>query len=326
MKHSSEFWEGKRVLITGVTGFAGSWLAEKLLENRDIQLFGLKRNDSSLAKIEHVKDSLTLLNGDVLDVNSLIDVIKQTEPDVVFHLAAQALARIGFQKPFETFSLNFNGTMNLMDAIRKSDVAVEKIQFASSANVYGKIKELPVKETHELNPMEIYGISKAAADYLCRSYAKDYGMPIVVNRAFHHEGLRCNEGMVGMEIARQIALVIKNKSHSLKFGNIDVVRDLSDVRDIVNGYTATVENGRDGEVYNLCSGKGYKIRDLIEMMVGKFNLGDVQIETDPTKLRAKDMPELVGDNSKARNELQWEPETDFQDTLVELINYYVKTI
>ena len=327
MKHSSKFWEGKKVLITGINGFAGSWLAEKLLEE-DVQLFGIKRTNSSLEKINHTKDKINILNGDVLDADSLLSIIKEVEPDIVFHLAAQASARMGSKKPFETFSLNFQGTMNLLDAVRKSDIEIKKMQFASSANAYGEVRpeDIPVKETRDLNPVEIYGISKAAADYLCRSYAKNYGMPVVVNRAFHHEGLRCNEDMIGVVIARQIASAMKNGSNVMKFGNTEVIRDLNDVRDIVNGYIATVEKGKSGEAYNLCSGKGYRIGDLITKMLDKFNLDSVKIETDPARLRSKDMLILVGDNSKARNELGWEPKIDFEDTLVELINYYVKTI
>ncbi|MBI4010642.1 MAG: GDP-mannose 4,6-dehydratase [Candidatus Aenigmarchaeota archaeon] len=325
---SSDFWNDKRIMITGITGFAGSWLAEKLLGKDGVRVFGLKRESSSLDNVKHLKGKMTLLNGDVLNEDSLIDALKESEPDIVFHLAAQALAKIGYDEPFKTFSLNFTGTMNLMDAIRRYDSKIIKIHFASSSNVYGYVKpeEIPVNEKQEIKPFEMYGISKASADSLCRSYSNAYGMPIVVTRAFHHEGPRCNKDVIGMEIVQQISNAIKGLTKTLSFGNIDVTRDFSDVRDIVNGYLLAVERGSNGEVYNLCSGKGYEIRDLINEIINEFRLDGMRIETDPKKLRKKDIPIMVGDNSKAKKELGWKIEREFKNTLVELINHNVKTI
>ncbi len=325
MQHNSGFWANKRILITGVTGFVGSWLAEKLVQGTNAEIYGLKRQNSGIKKLTHIGERITFVDGDILDTDSLANAVNSVSPDVIFHLAAQGIAKKGFKEPFSTFSLNFQGTMNLLEAIRKSNADIKKIQFSSSANVYGEVapQNIPIKENQELNPVEMYGVSKAAADYLCRSYAKIYGMPIVVNRGFHHEGLRCHEDMVGMEIARQVASVVKGDTKTLTFGNIDVVRDLNDVRDITDGYIATVEKGKNGEVYNICSSKGYKIRDLINTMLSRFNIKDIRIEVDPARLRSKDMPVLIGDNSKAKTELVWEPKIDFQDTLVELINYYI---
>ena len=325
---SSNFWDDKRILITGVTGFAGSWLAEKLLERSKIELFGLKRENSSLENMEHLKDKMTLLNGDILKMDSLSAAVKKCEPDIVFHLAAQALAKISYDEPFKTFSLNFTGTMNLMDAIRRYEGGISKIHFASSSNVYGDVKpeEIPIKETQEIRPFEMYGISKASADSLCRFYSNAYGMSIAITRAFHHEGPRCNKDVVGMEIVRQISNVVKGRAKTLFFGNIDVVRDFSDVRDIVNGYILAAEKCKKCDVYNLCSGKGYKIRDLIQQLIKEFNLDNVPVEIDKKRLRKKDMPILIGDNSKAKSELDWKPEIDFKDTLVELINHNIKTI
>jgi len=325
---SSDFWNDKRIMITGITGFAGSWLAEKLLEKHEIEIFGLRRERSSLENIAHLKDKMTLVNGDILEMDSLLAALKESEPDVVFHLAAQALAKIGYDEPFKTFSLNFTGTMNMMDAIRRYDRKITKIHFASSSNVYGYVKpeEIPVNEKQEIKPFEMYGISKASADSLCRSYSNAYGMPIVVTRAFHHEGPRCNKGVIGMEIVQQISNAIKGLTKTLSFGNIDVTRDFSDVRDIVNGYLLAIEKGRNGEVYNLCSGKGYKIRNLINEIIKEFQLEGISIETDPKRLRRKDMPVMVGDNSKAKKELGWEIEREFKNTLVELINHNVKRI
>ncbi|MBI2547511.1 MAG: GDP-mannose 4,6-dehydratase [Candidatus Aenigmarchaeota archaeon] len=325
MPHDKSFWDGKRVLITGVTGFAGSWLAEKLLEiAEDIKIFGLKRENSSLEKISHIKDRITLSNADMLDKTSLVGILKKLEPNIIFHLAAQASVVKGYEIPFGTFESNFVGTMNLVDSIRKSDINIEKMQFASSSNVYGKVKaeEIPIKETQELRPNEVYGVSKAAADHLCHSYATIYDIPIVVTRAFHHEGLRCSENVVGSQIAQQIAAIINGRLGLLKLGNIELVRDFSDVRDIVIGYLSSVENGKSAEAYNLCSGKGYKIKDLINNILTKFNIKNVKIEKDPLKIRSDEAPVIVGDNTKARKELSWDPSTKFEDTLTELINYY----
>ena len=326
---TSDYWKDRRILIPGINGFAGSWLAEKLLErNGDIAIFGLKRKDSSLEKIAHIKKKITLLNGDILDSNSVFSVLKESEPDVVFHLAAQALAKRSYEEPFKTFSLNFTGTLNVFEAMRRYEDDLGKIHFASSANVYGNVKpdEVPIKETQELRPIEMYGISKASADCLCRHYSNAYGMPVVVTRAFHHEGPRCHDDVIGMQIVNQISDAIQGLTGTLFFGNMGVVRDFNDVRDIVNGYILAAENGRNGEVYNLCGGRGYKIVDLINQLIEEFKLNQVKIEIDQKRLRKNDVPVLIGDNSKAVEELGWKPDRDFKDTLVELINDKVKTI
>lgn len=326
---SQAFWDDKRVLITGINGFAGSWLAEKLLErSSSVKIFGLKRTNSYLENIEHIKEKITLLNGDILDTASIEAVLRESEPYIVFHLAAQASARRAYEKPFETFSLNFTGTFNLMDMIRKFDGKISKIHFASSSNVYGYVKpeEIPIKETQEIRPIEMYGISKASAENLCKSYFNAYGLPVVITRAFHHEGPRCNADVIGMQIVQQGLNAKDGLTKNLAFGNVDAVRDFSDVRDIVNGYILAVQNGWNGEAYNLCSGKGYKIRELIAMMTVKLGLSGVKVEIDQTRVRKKDMPILIGDNSKAKNELGWKPEKDFKDTLVELINQHSKAI
>jgi GDP-mannose 4,6-dehydratase len=318
------FLKNKNILITGIAGFAGSWLAEKIYELQpNCQIFGLVKESSSLENISHIVDRIKILHGDILDIRSVQNAMKTSNPNLIFHLAAQASTKRGFEDPLSTYNINVIGTLNILEATRISDID-SIIHFTSTGNIYGKVpkEEQPIKEATPTRSIDPYAMSKALAEAICSSYFELYGMRIIRTRAFHHEGPRCQRDMICLKICKQIINAKNSGKKELIFGNVDIIRDFSDVRDIVKGYLLAVENGRAGDVYNLCSGNGIKIRDIIEKIATYAMLKDFQIISKPELVRQFDVPVLIGDNIKAKKELGWQPKISFEQTLKDMIEYY----
>lgn len=318
------FWSEKRVLITGISGFVGSHLAEKLIsEGSDV--FGLVRRHAVpfYPNIEHLRNKIEIVEGDLLDTPSIIDALKKSEAEVVFHLAAQSFVPLSFSAPFATYEANIMGTANLLEAIRKAG-DVEKMHFAGSSEEYGLVheKEVPIKETNPLRPLSPYAASKVAGDFMCYTHFKCYSLPIVRTRAFNHTGPRRGLNFVTSVITRQVARAIKFGEKTMHLGNPEPIRDFSDVRDIIRGYMLAVEKGECGEVYNLGSGKGRTIREVAEMAMKAGNV-KMKIVTDKSRYRPAEVMCLICDASKARKKLGWKPEIPFEKTLKDMIDYYL---
>ncbi|MBI2085076.1 MAG: GDP-mannose 4,6-dehydratase [Candidatus Aenigmarchaeota archaeon] len=355
----SNYWEGKNVLITGLTGFVGSWLAESLISEKfGSNVIGLVRRQSvpSRKNISHIMDGVKLVSGDLNDMSSIVDVLKKNQIDVIFHLAAQSYVTRSFESPTDTYFTNVIGTANVLEAARQYD-KVEKIHFAGSSEEYGLVikddahyrellkngvmvspeplmgstgkvvPEIPITETNYLRPMSPYAVSKVAGDYMCFCHHKAYGIPVVRTRAFNHEGPRRGEEFVTSVIAKQVAEGIKHGKRTLTIGNMEPIRDYSDVRDIIVGYMLAVEKGKAGEVYNLCSGRGWKIGDLVRMAIKIAGLENkMNIEIDKNRFRKAEVDVLIGDFSKAKKELGWEPKIGFEQTIRDQIEYWGKNI
>lgn len=270
-------WKDKNVLITGVGGFVGSYLGEELIK-KEANVYGLirRRADGTLGKniVERgIKDIITPLEGDLTDITSLADALDHSEPDYIFHLAAQSFVERSFNNSVETQNINCMGTANLLDAVRIKDLD-SKIVFAGSSEEYGlvlsseeqyeqakkdygtifpepeKLPELPIKETNPLRPMSPYAVSKVYGDYLMRNYYHSYGLDTVVSRAFNHEGAGRGLMFVTSVVTNQIMKLKFGETDRILIGNINTFRDWSHVKDIVQGYLSLAEKGKGGEVYN----------------------------------------------------------------------------
>lgn len=317
-------WNGKRVLITGITGFVGSWLAEELLA-RGASVVGMQRRGSipNLSNVAHIADRIKLMEGDLHDVGSLSGILSKVSPHAVFHLAAQSYVPYSFSAPVDTYYTNVIGTANLLEAIRISEKSdIERVHFAGSSEEYGLVlkDEVPIRETNPLRPLSPYGASKVAADFICYTHFKSYGIPVVRTRGFNHTGPRRGPMFVTSKITRQVAEGILLGKKEMVLGNTDAVRDFTDVRDMVNGYLLAVEKGALGDVYNLAQGSGITIGDAARLAM---KLGGVKmaIKKDENLLRPSDVMVLVGDNTKAKKELGWAPSIPFEKTLLDMIEF-----
>jgi GDP-4-dehydro-6-deoxy-D-mannose reductase len=312
-----------RALITGITGFAGSHLAEYLLE-KDFEVFGSVRWRSKMENIEHIKDRLKLIEMDVRDSYSVERALKESEPDFIFHLAAQSFVHASWHAPQETLTTNIVGTVNLLEAARRFG-GNARIQLAGSSEEYGLVypEETPIKETNPLRPLSPYGVSKVAEDRLGFQYFKSYGLPVIVTRAFNHEGPRRGDVFVTSTFSKQIAEIEKGlKKPVLHVGNLEAKRDFTDVRDMVKAYHLALEKCRAGEVYNICGGKAIPMSEIIEMLTEMTSVKNITISQDPARMRPSDVPILEGDCSKFKKETGWEPVIPFRKTMEDLLNYW----
>lgn len=312
-----------RVLITGVAGFVGSHLAEFLLEKKNVKVFGIDRWLSRLDNIQHIKNKIDLIECDLTDPFSTNSAIEKSMPDLIFHLAAQSFVPTSWSAPHDTLTTNIIGELNVFESVRKLGLKT-KIQIACSSEEYGLVHkdEVPIKETNPLRPLSPYGVSKVAQDFLGYQYYKSYKMFIVRTRAFNHTGPRRGENFVTSNFAKQIALIEKNKqNHVIKVGNLNAIRDFTDVRDIVRGYWLALEKAKPGEEYNICSGKGVTIKKVLEVLLGYTNK-NISVKQDQSRMRPSDVEILVGDFSKFRKQTGWKPEIHFDKTLLDLLNYW----
>jgi len=313
-----------KVLITGITGFAGSHLADYILsEQRDVTVYGFIRWRSRKDNIDHILDKIHLYEADLKDIVSLEKALSQIKPDRIFHLAAQSFVPTSWRCPSETFSINAVGEINLFEALLSLDLN-PRIQIAGSSEEYGLVypDEVPMREENHLRPLSPYAVSKVAQDLLAYQYFKSYGLDTVRTRGFNHTGPRRGEVFICSNFAKQIALIEKKKQEPIIYvGNLDAKRDFTDVRDIVRAYWLSLEKGQKGEVYNIGTGKAYRIKEILDMLLSLAG-DDVRVEVDPERLRPSDVPILISDSTKFRKITGWEPKIPFKQSLKDLLDFW----
>ncbi len=313
-----------RALITGITGFAGSHLADYLLaDHPDVEVFGTYRWRSRRENIEHLGDRVRLVEADLRDYTSIHSTIAEVEPDYIFHLAAQSFVPSSWRSPADTLSTNIEGQTHIFEAVRALGID-PVIQIACSSEEYGLVlpDETPIKETNPLRPLSPYAVSKVAQDYLAYQYHQSYGLKAIRTRGFNHTGPRRGEVFVTSNFAKQVASIEAGLTEpKIRVGNLDAIRDFTDVRDMVRGYWLAVTKATPGEVYNLASGSGITIRELLDRLIELSGV-EVEIETDPDRLRPSDVEVLLGDHSKFSNETGWEPQIPFDKTLSDTLDYW----
>ena len=317
-----------RILITGITGFAGSHLADYILDNHpDVQVFGLIRWRSRMENVLHIQDRIRLIEADLKDLVSLKKCLAEVKPDRIFHLAAQSFVPTSWRCPAETFTINAFGQINLFEAILSWELS-PKIQIAGSSEEYGAVNtdEVPMKESNALRPLSPYAVSKVAQDLLGWQYYKSYGLNIVRTRGFNHTGPRRGEVFICSNFAKQIVEIEKKKREPvISVGNMEAKRDFTDVRDTVRAYWLSLEKGVAGEVYNIGTGKTYSIHEILEMLLS-LALVDVKIQVDPARLRPSDVPVLLSDSTKFKELTGWAPEIPFRQSLQDLLDYWRERI
>jgi len=316
----------QRALITGVSGFVGSHMAELLLA-KGVEVHGLSPFRSATENIEHITDQLHLHEGDLMDSHSLGNIVREVRPDYIFHLGAQSFVPFSWASPSATMEVNLVGSVHLFEAVRQADCD-PVIQIACSSEEYGLVDrdQLPITEETPLRPLSPYAVSKVAMDFLGYQYFKSYGLRIIRTRAFNHEGPRRGEAFVTSNFAKQVAEIEAGiRPPVIQVGNLSAERDYTDVRDIVRAYWAAVEYATPGEVYNICSGKAYRISSLLDMLIEMSSV-KVTVEVDPSRLRPSDVPVLLGDCSKFRKATGWEPKIPFEQTMADLLDYWRERI
>src|SRR6058998_2931090 len=316
-----------RILITGITGFVGSHLAEFAL-GRGAEVVGGLRWRSNTEHIEHLRERLTLILSDLRDLSSTRELVERAAPDYIVHLAAQSFVAASWQTPAETLITNAISQMNLFEAIRQLGNRARFLVIGSSEE-YGLVEphELPIRESNPLRPLSPYAVSKVTQDLMGYQYYKSYGLDIVRARAFNHTGPRRGETFATSNFAKQIAEIEAGlREPVVLVGDLKPTRDFSDVRDIVRGYWTLLERGTPGEVYNLFSGVDWSIERVLNFYVGKSTAPRIEIRQDPTRLRPSDVPILRGSREKIETTLGWRPAIPLETTLTDLLEYWRRRI
>lgn len=308
----------KKALITGISGMVGSHLADLLIEKK-IEVYGIVRNTTNHRNIEHIEDRIDLRIGDIKDYSCVLDCMNQVEPNYVFHLAAMSFVPQSFVASAETLSNNIIGTDNVLKAAPKD----AKVVIAGSSEEYGLVlpNEVPIKETNILRPKSPYGISKIASDYLGYYYA-GLGKHVIRLRCFNTEGPRRHELFVTSSFAKQIVEIEVGKRKEIKVGNLEAIRDFTDVRDVAKAYLLAAEKCVPGEIYNVCSGKGYKIADVLQILIDFSCADEIHVKQNSSLMRKSEVPILLGDSSKFRKQTDWKPMIPFERTLKDLLDWW----
>jgi len=314
----------KAVLITGITGFAGSHLADYVLaEHPGVEVWGTYRWRSRRENIEHLEGRIRLVECELDDAVAVRKTLEAARPDAVFHLAAQSFVPASWTSPGATLQSNVVGQVNLYEGVR--ELGLDPVfQIACSSEEYGLVlpDETPIRESNPLRPLSPYAVSKVAQDFLGYQYFQSYGIKSVRTRGFNHEGPRRGEVFVMSNFAKQVAAIEAGiQEPVIRVGNLDSIRDFTDVRDMVRAYWLAVTKATPGEVYNIASGEGITIRAMLQKLVDRARV-EVQIETDPARLRPSDVEVLIGDSSKFRAETGWAPRLTLEQTLTDTLDYW----
>jgi GDP-4-dehydro-6-deoxy-D-mannose reductase len=316
-----------RILITGITGFVGSHLAEYALA-KGATVIGSLRWRSKTENIEHIRERLTLVESDLRDLFSVRTLLEQARPDYIVHLAAQSFVAASWQTPSETLYTNAISQMNLFEGMRQLGSTARFLVIGSSEE-YGLVypEELPIRETNPLRPLSPYAVSKVTQDLMGYQYFKSYGMHIVRARAFNHSGPRRGETFATSNFAKQVAMIEAGlREPVIQVGDLKPTRDFSDVRDIIRGYWQLLEGGTPGEVYNLCSGKEWSIERVLQFLIGESKATGIEIRQDPARLRPSDVPVLRGSSERIEKATGWQPRIPLEDTLRDLLEYWRRRV
>lgn len=308
-----------KLLVTGAGGFVGRHLLELLRrEAPQARLHGVVSPHGSLAW--RAAEGARIVEADLDDPSAAAGVVEEVRPDGIVHLAGQSSVHQSWLDPGGTLRTNLLGIVHLLDAARRLALR-PAVLVVGSAEEYGPVApaELPLGEQAPLRPASPYAVSKVAQAALARLYGPAGGMRIVLTRTFHHTGPGRGEAFAESSFARQIAEIERGlREPVIHVGNLDAVRDFTDVRDVVRAYRLLLEKGEGGQVYNVCSGRGRRIRELVDLLLGASSAA-VELRVDASRLRPSDVPAQVGDPSRLRAATGWEPVIPLEQTLRDLL-------
>lgn len=298
-----------KALITGSTGFVGPYL-KKELESHGYEVFGLDRNNPDKLK--------NVFCGDICDSAFVESVVEKVLPDEIYHLAGFSSVKKSFEEPELTMKINVDGTKNLLESIKKF-CPKSRILIVSSADVYGSPKKIPIDEGQELAISSPYSASRIAQEKLAKEY--DF-LDIVVSRSFTHTGPGQAEIFVLSDFVKQVVEIEKGIKYPIIFtGDLNVIRDFSDVRDIVRAYYLLMKKGKKGEIYNVGSGMGHSLEELLKKIMDLSKV-KIEIKQDPAKIRSVEIAELVADISKMVKDTGWKPDYSIDRTIGDLLDYW----
>jgi GDPmannose 4,6-dehydratase len=316
----------KRVLITGITGQDGSYLAELLL-SKDCEVFGLVRRTSILnfERIKHIQDKIKLISGDLLDQNSLMNAIKESNPDEIYNLASQSFVPASWKQPVFTGEATALGVARMLEAIRAVDPKIKFYQ-ASSSEMFGKVREVPQTEKTEFYPRSPYGVAKLYGHWITVNYRESYNMFCCSGILFNHESPRRGLEFVTRKVTNAAAKIKLGLASELRLGNLDAKRDWGFAGDYVRAMWLMLQQDEPDD-YVISTGKAHSVRDLVKIAFDYVNLNwENYVVIDPKFIRPAEVKLLLGDSSKARKKLGWEPKINFENLVKLMVDADLETV
>ena len=310
-----------KALITGISGFVGSYLAEYLLEQPGWQVAG-----TVFGPYAHIADlcrKLELYPAELSRLDVMTFILERCRPDVIFHLAAQPLVQVSRQDPWGTLETNIRVQLNVLEGVVqvKPDC---RVLVVGSAEEYGLVAadELPIDEDTPFRPLSAYATSKIVQDLLGLQYYLTHHLYVVRVRPFNHIGPRQRSGFVTPDLARQIAAAeLKLQPPVIEVGNLAARRDFSDVRDVIRAYVLAITQGEAGQVYNVGSGRSHSIQEVLDSLLA-LSRTPLEIRQDPQRMRPSDVPDMVCDASRLRRRTGWQPAIPFEQSLHDVLDYW----
>ena len=321
-----------KVLITGITGFVGSHMADYLLKNvPDVEIFGMRRWRSRFENVSHLYqlDNVTFLEGDLSDRSSISKILYEVKPDVVYHFAAQSFPESSFKTPVSTLNTNVIGTTNLLEELR---LAQERIMLSpviisvSSSEVYGNPEpdEVPIKETNPIRAANPYSISKVGHDLMSQYYYEAFDLKMIITRMFSHEGSRRGKIFALSSFAYQVVQNEKGLGdYNIRHGNLNSVRTYNHIDDAVHAYWLAVDKCDYGEVYNIGGDYTCTVGDALDMLISKSTVKDkLKKVLDPDRVRPTDITLQIPDSTKFREKTGWKPTKGLEEICDDLLDYW----
>ena len=314
----------KKILITGITGFVGSHVADYVLSfGHDV--YGTKRINSRLRNVRHVLDKIKILECELTDFISVQRVVAEVRPDYIFHLAALSWVTPSWHAPVAYMNVNAVGTIHLFEALRLHKMK-PRVLVSCTPEEYGDVprEEIPITETTRIHPVNPYAASKVAQDAVCTTYYASYGIPIIRTRAFNHEGPRRDISGAIASFAYQIARIEKGvQDPIIKVGNLNAQRNFTDVRDMVRAYYAAIEKCDPGELYLIGTQNIYTIKECLDLLIKKSKKSStITYIVDQERVRPTELNILVGDISKFQNKTGWKPHISFEKMMDDILEYW----
>ncbi|HWO75367.1 MAG TPA: GDP-mannose 4,6-dehydratase [Bacillus sp. (in: firmicutes)] len=307
-----------RALITGISGFVGQFLEKRLLRDSNI-VYGTTRS-------QKMSNNYIILN--LLSEQDIVNLLKDIKPSHIFHLAGISNVKQSWSHRIHAIESNTIATITLLEAVKKVNRDIRVITIGSSEEYgYTATNSKPISEDSALRPISPYGVSKAAISMLVRQYYKADQLDVIHLRPFNHIGPGQSLGFVTSDFAYQIALINKNKQekNQIEVGNLEAIRDFTDVRDIAEAYYKVAKHGKSGEIYNVCSGTGVKINKILDILLS-FSDKQIEIITDESKMRPSEVPIMVGSNEKIQKQLQWAPKISLKSSLYDIYQYWLANV
>lgn len=314
----------KRILITGVSGFVAGHFIDYLYDNSiECEIVGIDRDTPKIdfgKYTDQMRIHFSII--DLMDKDALKNILSSFKPDYVLHLASFSSVAFSWKYPTESFMNNSNIFLNLIDAIREVNLSCRVLSVGSSEE-YGNVSktELPLNESQKVNPVSPYAVARVSQEMMSKVYVKAYGMNLIMTRSFNHIGPRQDDRFVIPSFIKRIIDIKKSGRGKgvIETGDTTIIRDFVDVRDVVRAYYMLLTKGTPGEIYNICSGKAYRLSDIIDCIADEIGV-NVTTRVNPEFVRPDDNKEIVGSAYKIESELGWKAIIDIKDSLKDMIS------